>query len=309
MPSSDYYGVLGVSKSASAEEIRKAYKKIARESHPDAKPGDKAAAERFKQAAEAYEVLGDADKRKKYDQFGDAYKYAGQGGPQPGGFRGGQPGGAGPGGFDFDLGDLFGGGGVDLGDLFGGRGRKARASRGSDLQTEIVVPFNVAALGGTQDLTLAAGSSQETLSVKIPAGLKDGGVVRLRGQGQAGVNGGQPGDLLITVRVAHHPYFRRDGDDLLVEVPVTFSEAALGAKVDVPTLSEGLVTLKIPAGTSSGTRLRMKGKGIANPKAKTTGDEYVVVKIISPTNISTKGKELLESLAKEVPQSPREKLW
>jgi curved DNA-binding protein len=306
MPSSDYYSVLGVSKSASAEEIRKAYKRIARESHPDAKPGDKAAAERFKKAAEAYEVLGDAEKRKKYDQFGDNYKHfeqAGAGGGAPGGgFRGGQ--------FDFDFGDLFGGGGgVDLGEIFGGRGRKPRSQRGSDLQTEITVPFTVAALGGSQDLTLAAGSNQETLTVKIPAGLKDGGVVRLRGQGQAGMNGGAAGDLLITVRVAPHPFFRRDGDDLLVEVPVTFTEAALGAKVDVPTLSEGLVTLKIPAGSSSGTRLRMKGKGIANPKTKSSGDQYVVVKIVSPQSLSAKAKELLEQLAEELPRNPREELW
>lgn len=305
MPSTDYYNVLGVSKSASAEEIRKAYKKIARESHPDAKPGDKAAAERFKKAAEAYEVLGDAENRKKYDQFGDNYKHFEQGaGPAGGGGpRGGQQ-------FDFDFGDLFGGsGGVDLGDLFGGRGRKQRSQRGSDLQTEITVPFTVAALGGSQDLTLAAGSNQETLTVKIPAGLHDGGVVRLRGQGQAGISGGAAGDLLITVRVAPHPYFRRDGDDLLVEVPVTFSEAALGAKVDVPTLSEGLVTLKIPASSSSGTRLRMKGKGVTNPKTKTAGDQYVVVKIVSPQTLNAKARELLEALAEELPRNPREGLW
>jgi DnaJ-class molecular chaperone len=310
---SDLYSALGVSKSASADEIRKAYKKLVRENHPDAKPGDKAAADRFKQAAEAYEVLGDEDKRKKYDQFGDAWKYADQAGAAGrggGGFRGGAGSGQPGGGFEFDFGDIFGGGGgggVDLGDLFGGR-RKSRASRGSDLQTEIQVPFTVAAVGGSHDLTLATGSSQESLTVKIPAGMKDGGVVRLRGQGQAGQNGGPAGDLLVTVRVAPHPYFRRDGDDLLVEVPVTFTEAALGAKVDVPTLSEGLVTLKIPAGSSSGTRLRMKGKGVANPKTKASGDQYVVVKIVSPP-VQGKVKTLLEELAAEVPQNPRATLW
>lgn len=305
MPSSDYYSVLGVSKSATAEEIRKAYKKIARESHPDAKPGDKGAAERFKKAAEAYEVLGDAEKRKKYDQFGDAYKYADQAGAGAAG--GGRSGG---GQFDFDFGDIFGAGGVDLGDLFGGgRARRNRSQRGSDLQTEITVPFTVAALGGSQDLVLNAGSSQETLTVKIPAGLKDGGVVRLRGQGQSGIGGGPSGDLLITVRVAAHPYFRRDGDDLYIEVPVTFTEAALGAKVDVPTLSEGLVTLKIPAGSSSGTRLRMKGKGIVNQKSKSPGDQYVVVKIVAPQAHSQAVRKLLEELAELAPQAPREALW
>lgn len=308
MASSDYYSALGVSRTATQDEIRKAYKKIARESHPDAKPGDKAAAERFKKAAEAYEVLGDEEKRKQYDQFGENYKYVQQGGGVPPGGGGGYQGGQ----YDFDFGDLFGGGrgGVDLGDLFGGGGRRKKtAQRGSDLQTEITVPFTLAALGGSQDLRLAAGSKEETLTVKIPAGLRDGGVVRLREQGQAGINGGPAGDLLITVHVAPHPYFRRDGDDLLVEVPVTYSEAALGAKVDVPTLSEGLVTLKIPAGTSSGTRLRMKGKGIANPKTKTPGDQYVVVKIVAPQSLSTKAKTLLEELAEETPQNPRGGLW
>jgi DnaJ-class molecular chaperone len=304
MPASDYYSVLGVSKSASADEIRKAYKKIARESHPDAKPGDKDAAERFKKAAEAYEVLSDADKRKKYDLYGDQYKYAQQGGPAPGGgFQGGQ--------FDFDINDLF-GGGVDLGSLFGGGGggRRGRSSqRGSDLQTEITVPFTVAALGGSHDLTLNAGGKQERLTVKIPAGLKDGGVVRLRGQGQAGTGGGAAGDLLITVRIAPHPYFRREGDDLIVEVPVTFTESALGAKVDVPTLNEGLVTLKIPAGAGSGTRLRMRGKGLANPKSGAAGDQFVVVRIVAPTPLSARAKELLQELAEAAPQSPREGLW
>lgn len=305
MPASDYYSILGVSRSASADEIRKAYKKIAKESHPDAKPGDKAAAERFKQAAEAYEVLGDEQNRKKYDQFGEHWKHADQmgAGARGGGARSGGGGGQ----YDFDPSDLF-GGGFDLGDLFGGRGRKQRAARGSDLQTEIQVPFSVAALGGSHDLTLATGSTQESLTVKIPAGMKDGGVVRLRGQGQAGHNGGPAGDLLVTIRVAPHPHFKRDQDDLIVEVPVTFTEAALGAKVDVPTLSEGLVTLKIPAGSSSGTRLRMKGKGIVNPKTKVFGDQYVVVKIISPP-VQGRVKELLEQLAEEAPQNPRATLW
>ncbi len=304
MPASDYYSILGVSRSATADEIRKAYKKIAKESHPDAKPGDKVAAERFKQAAEAYEVLGDEENRKKYDQFGEHWKHADQLGA---GARGGRSAG-GAQQFDFDPSELFGGGGFDFGDLFGGRSRRPRAARGSDLQTEIQVPFSVAALGGSHDLTLATAASQERLTVKIPAGMKDGGVVRLRGQGQAGTNGGPPGDLLVTVRVAPHPFFKRDQDDLIVEVPVTFTEAALGARVDVPTLSDGLVTLKIPAGSSSGTRLRMKGKGIINPKTKAFGDQYVVVKIVSPP-IEGRVKELLEELAEAAPQNPRATLW
>lgn len=308
----DYYQVLGVPRSASEDEIRKAYKKLARENHPDLKPDDPAAAERFKQANEAYEVLSDAEKRKQYDQFGDAWKHARQGGPFPGGgpFGGGQK-------VDIDLGDLFGQGGVDLGDLFGGafgggrRGRTAqpRPSRGQDLHTTVNVPFDLAARGGTYDITLDRNGVPETLSVKIPAGIRDGGTIRLAGQGGTGANGGSSGDLLINVRVAAHPYFRRDGNDLLIDVPLTVREATLGAKVDVPTLSEGMVTVTIPPGTSSGAKLRLKGKGIPDPKTKQAGDQFVQVKIVVPRELSSRAKELLEELDQETAVHPREHLW
>lgn len=310
----DYYDVLGVPRTASQAEIRKAYKKIARENHPDNRPGDKAAEERFKQAAEAYDVLGDEDKRKQYDQFGDAYKYAGKGGnPFQGGFRGGSS--------EIDLEDLFGGGGVDLGDLFGGafggaggragagRQRPPRARKGEDHRTRIQIPFQTAADGGTHELSLQRNGRTERLSVKIPPGVRDGSVIRLAGEGSPGINGGPDGDLLVTIEVAPHPWFRRDGDNVLLDVPISLTEAALGAKVDVPTLSEGLVSLTIPPGTSSGTKLRLRGKGFPNPKTKERGDQLVSIRIVVPRDLNDRSRELLQELAGELPENPRDDMW
>lgn len=307
----DYYKVLGVPKTATAEQIRKAYKKIARQNHPDAKPGDTAASERFKQAAEAYEVLGDADKRKQYDQFGDAYKYAQAGGAGAGPFPGGGfRGGSGP----IDLGDLF-GGQVDLGDIFGGAfgqqfggGRTAAPPRrGSDVRSEINVPFTLAASGGDYDVALQRNGKMERMTVKIPPGVREGSVIRLAGQGEPGDGGA--GDLLVTIRVSPHAYFRRDGNDILLEVPVTIAEAALGAKVDVPTLSDGQVTLTIPAGTSSGTKIRMRGLGVADPKSKARGDQFVMVKIVVPKSLDERAADLLRQFDAAAPLAPRANLW
>lgn len=310
----DYYQVLGVSRTATAEQIRKAYKKIARENHPDVKPGDAAAAERFKQAAEAYEVLGDAEKRKQYDQYGEAFKHM-KGGPPPGGapFGGGFRG-TGP----IDLSDLF-GGEVDLGDIFGqsfggragggGQRGRPRSRRGADVQSEITIPFHLAATGGSHDVALQRNGKVERLSIKVPAGVQEGSVIRLAGQGEPGSHGGSPGDLLISIHVSPHPYFKREGNDLVVEVPLSIAEATLGAKVDVPTLEEGLVSLTIPPGTSSGAKLRLRGKGIIDPKSKARGDQFVVVKIIAPKNVSPRAKELLQELDREAAVTPRAGLW
>ncbi len=310
----DYYKILGVPRTATKEEIRKAYKKIARENHPDVKQNDPAAAERFKQANEAYEVLSDDEKRRQYDQFGEAWKYAKQGaGPFTGGARSQQ--------VDIDLSDLFGDGrNVDLGDLFGsmfggrasggGAGSRApRPRRGQDIKTLITVPFQLAADGGSYDVHLQRDGKTETLTVKIPAGLKEGGTIRLGGQGQPGTAGGPPGDLLITVQFAPHPYFRREGQDVHLELPLTVSEAALGAKVDVPTMSEGTVTLTIPPGTSSGTKLRLKGKGFPDPKTKEKGDQYVITKIVVPKTLSERERELFQELAELSSLDPRKNLW
>jgi DnaJ-class molecular chaperone len=297
----DYYKTLGVSRTASPDEIRKAYKKLARENHPDVKPGDKAAAERFKQAAEAYDVLSDPDKRKQYDQFGAAYRHAGQ--------RGGAPFDAG----SVDFSELF-GGQIDLGDLFGaglGGGRRARprSRKGADVKTSIVVPFHVAARGGSHEISLQSDGKVERIDVKIPAGVRSGSVVRLAQQGEPGVGGGPAGDLLLSVEVAPHPYFRREKNDVLLDVPLTVTEAALGTKVDVPTLSDGFVTVTIPPRTSSGTKLRLRGKGIPDPKSGQPGDQLVVVKIVMPRQLSDRARELFEQLSSELRESPRDGLW
>ncbi|WP_437187239.1 DnaJ C-terminal domain-containing protein [Planctomicrobium sp. SH668] len=315
MANKDYYQILGVDRGASQDVIRKAFKKLARENHPDATNNDPVAAERFKEVAEAYDVLGDEEKRKKYDQFGANWKHFkdGQspfGGAGGGGnpFRNGGP-------VDVDLKDLFGGqGGVDLEQLFGGMfggggGRRSRGTqpqRGEDLTTNITVPFDTAANGGRYDLSLQREGSREELSIKIPAGLEDGQSIRLAGQGQPGVNGGPAGDLRVTVQVAPHPYFRREGRNLLVDVPVTITEAVLGAKIDVPTLTEGLVTMTLPAGTSSGAKLRLKGKGLVNPRTHEQGDQFVTIKIAVPKNVDEKSRALLEEFDKLNPSAPRD---
>jgi DnaJ-class molecular chaperone len=310
MSDPDYYKVLGVSKTASQDEIRKAYKKLARENHPDRNPDDKAAAERFKQVQEAYGVLSNEEKRKQYDQFGHA-PFTG-GGP---GFQGGSwrtTSGGGP-----DFSDLF-GDQFDLGDLFGGafRGgraqaepRRPRPQKGQDIEARMEVAFQTAALGGTHEIVLQRGGATERLDVKIPPGVHDGGTIRLAGQGHPGTDGGPAGDLLVRVKIAPHPYFRREGHNLLIDVPITPSEAALGAKIDVPTLSEGNVVVTIPPGTSGGAKLRLRGKGVPDPKGGVPGDELVVIKIAVPKQLSEEAKSLYEQLAKVSPHAPRAGRW
>lgn len=315
MPEPDYYKLLGVSRNATAEEIRKAYKKIVRENHPDVKPDDKAAAQRFSSAQEAYDILGDEEKRKQYDQFGAAY-FKGGGGPGPQGrnYRWS----AGPG-ETVDFSDIF--GQMDLGDLFGGAagrggfggfgGQQPRQGprKGEDQRSEVLVPFQVAAEGGTHELQLRRGDKLERLNVKVPAGVEQGSVIRLAGQGLPGAAGGPAGDLLITIQVAPHPYFRREGKNLLLDVPITPVEAALGAKVEVPTLSEGKVVLTVPAGASSGTKLRLRGKGVLDAKSQQRGDQLVVIKIVIPHPLSDRARELYEELAKAESANPRQGLW
>jgi len=316
MPQKDYYQILGVSRDATSEQIRKAFKKIARENHPDAKKDDPAAAELFKAAAEAYDVLGDDDKRKKYDQFGENWKHF-KDGQSP--FAGGAGGGGNPfrsgGPVDVDLRDLFGGqGAVDLEQIFGGmfggggRSRAPRARRGEDLTATIQVPFQTAALGGSYDLAFERDGKKEELSIKVPAGIEDGQTIRLGGQGQPGSQGGLAGDLLLTVTVQNHPWFRREGRNVLVEAPVTLTEAALGTRIDVPTLSDGIVSLTLPAGTSSGAKLRLRGKGIAS-RSGGRGDQLVQIKIVMPKNLDDASKQLLNEFAEKNPQNPRQGLW
>ena len=306
----DYYKVLGLSKSATADDIRKAYKKLARENHPDRKPNDKAAEARFKEIQEAHSVLGDPQKRAQYDQFGSGFNArSGHG----------QTWSTGPGGAQVDLGDLFsGGGGVDLNDIlggaFGGFGRGGRqpvqSRKGGDLKAEIQIPFQVAVEGGNQEISIRRENGPvDRLSVKIPAGISDGAVIRLAGQGGSGRFGGPSGDVLVTIKVASHPFFRREQNNLLVDLPLTISEATLGAKIEVHTLSEGNVVMTVPAGTSSGSMLRLREKGVPDAKTGKRGDQLVVIKVVVPKVLSDRARQLLDELANEAPQSVRDGLW
>jgi DnaJ-class molecular chaperone len=284
----DYYEVLGVARDASDDQVKKAYRKLAREYHPDRNPGDKAAEAKFKEVQEAYDVLSDKDKRAKYDQFGHAGPGMGAGGPG-GGFRW-HTEGMDAGSFDpEDLGEIlrqFGMGGMGGGPR--GRGRARRAPPQA-AEAEASVPFLTAALGGTVSLSIDG----RHVDVKVPAGMEDGKKLRLAGQGPGG------GDLYIKIKIDPHPYFRREGHNVVLEVPVSFAEAALGAKVDVPTLDGQHLTVKVPPGTSSGARLRLRGKGIAG------GDQYIEVKVTVPKVEDARGRELVEELARLHPQNPR----
>jgi molecular chaperone DnaJ len=401
----DYYEILGVKKSASAEEIRKAFKKLARKYHPDVNPGDKTAEEKFKALSEANEVLSDPKKRKIYDQVGfysdnidpataEAYARAGQTGGAgfPGGFSGGtSAGGQGVpfdfGGFDFSdfvsnagqgqrsssntggssFRDIFSG-------IFGGRGG-AQAEEGpepgTDLEYQVNVPFWTAIRGGVMRLNISrqdvcsqchgqgsiespgkcpecGGSGQitqtggrmkfnvqcprchgtgknlstcptchgdgtvantEPLEVRIKAGTRDGQRIRLPGKGNAGAHGGVPGDLYAIIRTGDHPIFRRDGDNIYLTVPVTATEAALGSKVEVPTI-DGRAELKIPPGTQSGQKLRLREKGVPSATREgVRGDEIVEITVTVPMPRDERTKELLRELAKLNPEDPRAELW
>ena len=402
----DYYGALGVKKSASTDEIKKAFRKLARKYHPDVNPGDKTAEEKFKTISEAHEVLSDPKKRRIYDQLGfysdnidpaAAEAYARQGGGPggfPGGFPGGQPGtgSAGAGGVHFDF------GGFDFSDLFegGGRGKKSSGSSGgfrdifssifdrggaastqegpepgSDLEYQVNVPFWTAIRGGVMKLNIARrdtcstchgagfveapgtcpqchgkGSIEQTggrmkfnvqcprchgtgknispcptchgegtversepLEVRIKAGTRDGQRIRLAGKGNAGAHGGAAGDLYVIIRTGDHPVFQREGDDIRLTVPVSATEAALGAKIEVPTI-DGRTLLKIPPGTQSGQKLRLREKGVPSAtKDGVRGDEIVEIKVTVPMPRDERTKELLRELAQLNPEDPRAELW
>lgn len=348
MSKRDYYEVLGVSRDAGPDELKKAYRRLALQFHPDRNPGDAQAEDRFKEASEAYAVLSDADKRRQYDRFG--FEGVGTGGP--GGF---------PGGFG-DFTDLF----NDLfGDLFGGRmgARRGRGQRGADLRynfeldladvlegreatldlpkmTECETCAGSGAREGTkpQRCTRCDGTGQaifqqglfrisrpcevcqgegwvvrdpcptcrgtgrtegqKTIKVRIPPGVDDGMRLRLAGEGEAGVAGGPPGDLYVVIRLRPNPFFERDGTDLLCEVPVPFTQAALGAEIEVPTL-EGKVKMRIPEGTQPGKVLRLRGKGVPALGSRTRGDQLVRVFVEVPNKLTDRQRELLEQLAEE----------
>ena len=359
----DYYEVLGVSRGASEDEIKKAYKKMARKYHPDLNPGDKSAEEKFKEVNEAYEVLSDADKKARYDQYGHA-------GVDPnfgaGGFGGGFDGS-----FDFgDLGDIF---GSFFGGGFGG-GRRTNPNapqRGESIRMSIAISFEEAAFGCEKEVTVeryetcdtchgsgcAPGTSPEvcpdchgtgtvqvrrqtpmgvfatsspcpkcggkgriihqpckdchgtgtvrkkkTIQASIPAGIDNGQTISIRGQGNAGKNGGPAGDLLITITVRPHELFRREGTSVLCEAPITFTQAVLGAELEIPTI-DGKVKYTLPEGTQSGTTFRLKGKGIPSINGRGRGDQYVTVYIETPKNLNKGQKEALKKFAETMGES------
>ena len=359
----DYYEVLGVARGASEDEIKKAYKKMARKYHPDLNPGDKTAEEKFKEVNEAYEVLSDADKKARYDQYGHA-------GVDPnfgaGGFGGGFDGS-----FDFgDLGDIF---GSFFGGGFGG-GRRTNPNapqRGESIRMSIAISFEEAAFGCEKAVTVeryetcdtchgngcAPGTSPEvcpdchgtgtvqvrrqtpmgvfatsspcpkcggkgriihqpckdcrgsgmvrkkkTIQASIPAGIDNGQTISIRGQGNAGKNGGPAGDLLITITVRPHELFRREGTSVLCEAPITFTQAVLGAELEIPTI-DGKVKYTLPEGTQSGTTFRLKGKGIPSINGRGRGDQYVTVYIETPKNLNKEQKEALKKFAETMGES------
>ena len=357
----DYYDVLGVSKDASQEEIKKAYKKLAKKYHPDLNDGDEEAEKKFKKINEAASVLGDEEKRKQYDrqgheQFKEGAKRGGQGGHAGGGY----------GGFDFS--DFQQQGGMDLDDLFemfmgGGRGRRRKQNKGSDLRYDMEITLEEAAFGTENEINVRKRNQCETcdgtggetktcsscdgrgfettrkrtplgtvqtrtecnvcqgtgkqvtdecetcggkgyknentsIQVEVPEGVQDGTRLRLRGKGDAGKRGQQPGDLYIFVSVKEHDVFKRDGDDIKLDVPIGFTQAVFGAEIEVPTL-EGKSKLTIPEGTQSGTTFKMKNKGIKNVRGYGKGNQYVTAKVKTPENLSEKEEELLKEYADE----------
>ena len=355
----DFYQVLGVSKDADAKDIKKAYRKLARENHPDSNPGDAAKHDRFKQVAEAYDVVGDAKKRKEYDEIRAAYAGGGFGGGFPGGFPGGFGGGTTGGTQTFDLSDILGG-------MFGGGGgtRRTRAQqqprRGADLEAEATIGFAESIEGTTLPLRLSSdapcsncqgtggapgtrphicptcegsgmvassvggaflmnetcpechgrqlvydepcpvchgsgrGVSARTIQARIPAGVKDGQKIRLKGKGAAGEQGGSAGDLFVVVKVRPHRLFRRKGDNLTLDVPVRFDEAALGAEITVPTLTGAPVKVRIPAGTPHGRAFRVRGRGVPR-RDGTRGDLLVTAVVDVPATLSDAQREAAEA--------------
>jgi len=344
----DYYDVLGVPRNASEQEVKSAYRRLALKHHPDRNPGDKEAEERFKQAAEAYSVLGDPEKRRRYDVYGPA-GVSGAGGFDPTIFA------------DFGdiLGDFFG-----LGDLFGRR--RGGPRRGSDLRYNLDLSFEEAAFGTETHIQIpraetcsgcagsgaAAGTSPTTcsscggtgqvtfqqgffsvarscgrcrgtgrmvatpcrscggsgqvqsvrkLQIRIPAGVDNGSQLRIAGEGEAGAAGGPPGDLFVVLRVDEHAFFQRDGDSLLCEIPVSVTQAALGAQVEVPTLDGGRAKLSVPEGTQAGAAFRVRGQGVPRLGGKGRGDMHVTVRVVTPTKLTAAQRRLLEELSRTLP--------
>ncbi len=334
MPDRDYYEVLGVGKSATPEQIKKAYRGLARKHHPDVNPGDRKSEAAFKEVQKAYDILSEPEKRKLYDQFGMAAFEGASAGPRSGAseWAARQAGaGAGGGASEFeniDLSAFFnqagsrGGTGFEAeaghtGSIFeeligrvrgdrGGRRRTGRQPRATE--APLTIPFLTAVRGGETSIEIDRGGAKESLTVKIPPGIETGARLRLRGRGEAAEHGGTAGDLTVRIAVEPHPFFRREGRDLLVDVPLAVGEAILGARVEVPTL-DGPKTLPIPAGTSTGQKLRLRGQGVPAHKDQPAGDLFVVIKVVVPKGVDEEGRRLIEQFAQRYPMQPRAGLW
>ena len=304
--SDDHYQILGVSRTATSEDIQKSYREMARKYHPDLHPDDDAAKEQFKKVQTAFDVLNDPSKREMYDRYGSSFEgvgASGGGGWSPQGQQGGfQSGG------EVDLESLFGGG---FADLFGGgkrrssRPRRSPSAPGEDITANIRIPFQLAIDGGKTEIRFDRDGTNETLSITIPQGLPDGSRMRLRGQGRPGVGGGVAGDLLLGVGVETHSVYRRAGDVLAVSLPITLSEALEGAKVDLPT-PWGVISLRIPAGTSSGKKLRAAGMGVRHANGS-KGDLIAEVQIVLPeTDDEAVSQALLEAVKAAEASSPKD---
>lgn len=304
----DPYKTLGVGRLATADELKKAYRKLAKKLHPDLNPGDKKIETQFKEISAAYDLLSDTEKRRKYDRG----ELDDNGNPRAG-FQAGNPWGAARGGA------AAGGGrartakdfGIDeddndeiFKDFFGfGRGRTGLKMRGADVTYRLEVDFVDAAIGGKKRLGLADG---KTLDVTLPPGTEDGSQLRLKGQGMPGQGGSPNGDAFVEIGVKAHPYFERDGFDILLECPISLPEAVLGATVEVPTI-DGRVALKVPVGSNSGTQLRLKGKGVLNPKNKVRGDQYVRFVVTLPAQIDADLERAVRDWSKAHPYDVRAK--
>jgi molecular chaperone DnaJ len=281
----DFYKVLGVDKKASADEIKKKYRALARDLHPDKTKGDAAKEEKFKAVSEAYEILSDPKKRAEYDEARSLFERGGFRAPQGGGFQGG------------DFHDVFGGGNPQdiFANLFGNAARRG-PRKGQDLQTEATITFRESVFGTTLDLRLATDRGQaQNISARVPTGVSDGAKIRVKGKGAQGEAG--PGDLFIELHVKPHPIFSRKGENLTITLPVTFAEAALGADIKVPTMAGDDVTVRIAPGTPNGRTLRVKGRGIT--KGSTTGDLLVTVEVQVPQRVDGKALEALKTFAEE----------
>jgi molecular chaperone DnaJ len=303
MSNKDYYNVLGVSENATPEEIKKAYRELAKKHHPDTHRNDKKAEERFKQISEAYSVLGHEQKRKQYDQLRryGAFGGQGQGGGEYNNIN-----------FE-DLSSIFGqargrrrtSGGISFEDLgvgdifsqFAGGGFAHNPERGDDHAAEITVPFDLAISGGKQLLSVAGAAGTKKLSVTLQPGIEDGKKIMLRGQGEPGKNGGPAGDLILTVHVEKHPVFERIGDDLYCDVTINMVQAAMGSVVHVSTYDGHTIELKIPHGVQNGRQLKMKGMGVSI--CGHTGDQYVKIHVEIPEHLNEKSKALLAKFALE----------